>query len=73
MLRRNYLLKRVFEGKLEGKIETTGRRGRRRKQLLGDLKEKKEYWKSKEDVLDRTLCRTDCGRGYGPVVRLLNE
>jgi hypothetical protein len=29
----------VIEGKLEGRIEMTGRRGRRRKQLLDDLKE----------------------------------
>jgi hypothetical protein len=39
-LRRNCLLKHVIEGKLEGRIEMTGRRGRRRKQLLNDLKEK---------------------------------
>jgi hypothetical protein len=31
----------VIEGKLEGRIEMTGRRGRRRKQLLDDLKEKR--------------------------------
>jgi hypothetical protein len=36
---RNCLLKHVIEGKLEGRIEMTGRRGRRRKQLLDDLKE----------------------------------
>jgi hypothetical protein len=40
---RNCLLKLVIEGKLEGRIEMTGRRGRRRKQLLDDLKEKKGY------------------------------
>jgi hypothetical protein len=40
ILRRNCLLKHVIEGKLEGRIEMTGRRGRRRKQLLDDLKEK---------------------------------
>jgi hypothetical protein len=40
ILRRNCLLKHVIEGKLEGR---TGRRGRRRKQLLDDLKEKKRY------------------------------
>jgi hypothetical protein len=40
ILRRNCLLKYVTEGKLEGRIEMTGRRGRRRKQLLDDLKEK---------------------------------
>jgi hypothetical protein len=31
--------------------------------------ETKEYWKSKEEALDRTLWRTRFGRGYGPVVR----
>jgi hypothetical protein len=31
----------VIEGKLEGRIEMTGRRERRRKQLLDDLKGKK--------------------------------
>jgi hypothetical protein len=41
ILRRNCLLKHVIEGKLEGRIELTGRRGRRRKQLLDDLKEKR--------------------------------
>jgi len=39
----------------KGKIEVTGRRGRRRKQLLDDLKEKWRYWKLKEEELDRTL------------------
>jgi hypothetical protein len=41
VLRRNSLLKDVIEGKLEGRIEMTRRRGRRRKQLLHDLKEKR--------------------------------
>jgi hypothetical protein len=41
ILRRNCLLNHVIEGKLEGRIEMTGRRGRRRKQLLDDLKEKR--------------------------------
>jgi hypothetical protein len=31
ILRRNCLLKHVIEGKFEGSIEMTGRRGRRRK------------------------------------------
>jgi hypothetical protein len=43
ILRRNCLLKHVIDGKLEGRIEMTGRRGRRRKQLLYDLKEKRRY------------------------------
>ena len=36
----NFLLKHVIEGKIEGGIEVTERRGGRRKQLLNDLKEK---------------------------------
>jgi hypothetical protein len=67
ILHRNCLLKHVIEGKLEGRIEMTGRRGRRRKQLLDDLKEKRSYWKLKEEALDRTLWRSRFGRG--PVVR----
>jgi hypothetical protein len=51
----------------------TGRRGRRRKQLLDDLKVKKIYWKLKEEALDRTLWKTRFGRGYGPVVRETTE
>jgi hypothetical protein len=73
ILRRNCLLKHVIKGKLEGRIEMAGRRGRRRKQLLDDLNEKKRYWKLKEEALDRTLWRTRFGRGYGPVVRQTTE
>jgi hypothetical protein len=47
----------------------TGRGGGRRKQLLDYLKEKRGYWKVKEEVLDRTLWKTRFGKGYGPVVR----
>jgi hypothetical protein len=67
------LLKHVTEGKLEGRIEMTGSRGRKRKQLLDDLKEKRRYWKLKEEALDRNLWRTRFGRGYGPVVRQTAE
>jgi hypothetical protein len=73
ILHRNCLLKHMIEGKLEGRIEMTGRRGRRRKQLLDDLKEKKRYWKLKEEALDCTLWRTCFGRDYGPVVRQTTE
>jgi hypothetical protein len=38
ILRRNCLLKHVTEGKIGVWIEVAGRRGRRRKQLLDDLK-----------------------------------
>jgi hypothetical protein len=50
ILRRNCLLKHVIEGKLEGRIEMTGRPGKRRKQLLDDLKEKRGYWKLRESI-----------------------
>jgi hypothetical protein len=63
ILHRNCLLKHVIEGKFEGWIEMMGRRGRRRKQLLDDLKEDRRYWKLKEETLDRTLWRTHFGRG----------
>jgi hypothetical protein len=63
----------VIEGKLEGKIEIIGRRGRRRKQLLDDFKEKRRYWKLKEEAADRTMWRTRLGRGYGVVVRQTTE
>jgi hypothetical protein len=55
ILRRNCLLKNVNEGKFEGMIQMTGRRGRRRKKLLDDLNEKRRYRKSKEEALDRTV------------------
>jgi hypothetical protein len=63
----------VVEGKLEERIEMKERRGRKRKQLLDDLKEKRRYWKLKEEALTRTLRRTRFGRGYGPVVRQTAE
>jgi hypothetical protein len=65
---RDCLLKQVIEVKIEGKIVVTGRRRGRRKQLLVDLKEKRGYWKLKEEALDRTVWRTGFGRRCGPVV-----
>jgi hypothetical protein len=67
--RRDCLVKRVIDGKIDGRIEVTGRRGRKYKQLLDDLKEKRGYWKLKEEALHRCLWKTRFGRGYGPVVR----
>jgi len=55
ILHMNYFLKHVIEGKIEGSIEVTGKRGRRRKQLLHSLKKIRGYWKFKEEALDRTL------------------
>jgi hypothetical protein len=40
ILRRDCLLKQVIEGKIEGSIEVTGRRGRISKQLLDGLKKR---------------------------------
>jgi hypothetical protein len=47
----------------------TGRRGRRRKQILDNLNETEGYWKLKEEAPDRILCRTRFGIGSGTVVR----
>jgi hypothetical protein len=52
---------------MKGKIEVTGRRGRRRKQLLDDFKKNTGYCKLKYEVLDLTQQKTRFGRGYGPV------
>jgi hypothetical protein len=41
ILSRNGLLKHVIERKIEGRIEVTRRRGRRPRQVLNDLKEKR--------------------------------
>jgi len=47
----------------------TGRRGRRRRKLLDDLKERREYSHLKEEAPDCTMWRARFGRGFGPVVR----
>jgi len=73
ILRRNCLLRRVIEGKIQGGIEVTGRQGRRRRKLLDDLKERRGYSHLKEEALDRTMWRARFGRGFGPVVRQTNE
>jgi len=69
ILRKNCFLKKFIEGKKEGRIEVTRRRGRRRTQLLDDIKEKRGYGKMKSEALDHTLWRTCFGREYGPIVR----
>jgi len=55
ILRRNCLLQRVTEGKIQGGIKVTGRQGRRRRKLLDDLKERRGYSHLKEETLDRTM------------------
>jgi hypothetical protein len=69
ILRRNCLLQRVTEGKIEGEIEVTGRQGRRRRKLLDDLKEGRGYSHLKEEPLGRTVWGARSGRGFGTVVR----
>jgi hypothetical protein len=65
----NCLLQRVIEGKIKGGIEVIGRRERKRRKLLDDLKERKGYSHLKEEALDRTMWRARFGRGLEPVVR----
>ena len=69
ILRRNCFLQRVIEGKIKEGIEVTGRRGRKCRKLLDDLKERRGYSHLKEEALDRTMWRARFGRGFGPVVR----
>jgi hypothetical protein len=69
IVRRKCLLRQVIEGKIKGAIEMIGRRGRRRRKLLGDLKERRGYSHLKEEALDCAMWRAGFGRGFGPVVR----
>jgi len=69
ILRRNFLLRQVIEGKIQVGIEVTGRQGKRRRKLLDDLKERRGYCHLKGEALDRTMWRAGFGRGFGPVVR----
>jgi hypothetical protein len=69
ILRRNCLLQQVIDGKIEGGIKVTGRRGRRRRKLQDDLKERRGYSHLKEEALDRTMWTARFGRGFGPVLR----
>jgi hypothetical protein len=68
-LRRNCLLQQVIKAMIKGAIKVTGRRGRRRRKLLDDLKERRRYSHLKQEALDRTMWTARFGRGFGPVVR----
>jgi hypothetical protein len=57
ILHRNCLLQRVIKGKIQEGIEVTRRQGRRRRKLLGDLKERRGYSHLNEQALDRTMWR----------------
>jgi hypothetical protein len=69
ILGRNCLLQHVIKGKIKGGIEETGRRGRRRKNLLDGFKERRGYSHLKEKALDRAMWRARFGKGFGPVIR----
>jgi hypothetical protein len=68
ILSRNCLLKQVIERKIKGQIEVTRRRGRRRKKLLDDLWDRRDYSHLKEEALDRIKWRNHFGRGCAPVI-----
>ena len=55
------------------RIEVKGGRGKRDKQLLGDLKEMKRYFKLQQKAADRTVLGTRFCRGYGPVATEVAE
>jgi len=54
-------------------MEVTGGRGRRRRKLLDDLKERTGYCNLKEEAPDSTLWGAGFGKGFGPVVRRTAE
>jgi hypothetical protein len=71
ILRRNCLLQLFIERKIKGKgvIEVTGRRGRRRRKVLFDHKERKGYSHLNEEALDLTMWGVHFGGGFGSVVK----
>jgi hypothetical protein len=56
-LRKNCLLRQVIEEEIKGGIEVTWRRGRRRRKLPDDLKERMGYSYPKEEAVNRTRWR----------------
>ena len=73
ILRRKCLLKQVIEGNIKGAMEATRRRGRRRKKLLDDFKDRTGYSNLKEEDVDRTMWRNRFGGGFGTVFRQNTE
>ena len=56
----------------KGEMEVARRRGRRRKKLQDDLKDRRGY-SHLEEALYRTMCRNRFGRRFGLVVRQNTE
>ena len=54
-------------------MEVARRRGRRRKKLLDNHKDRRGYSRLKEEALDRTMWRNRFGEGFGPIVRQNTE
>jgi len=50
-----YLLGHIIKGKREGRIEVKERVAGRREPLLDDFKEKRRFWKLKDEELYHTL------------------
>ena len=69
ILRRNCLTRQVIEGKINGEMEVTRRRGRRRKKLL----EGRSYSHLKEEALNHTMWGDRFGGGIEPVIRQTAE
>ena len=51
---RNCILKHIIEGKIVGRVEVTGQRGKKHRQLLDGLKEERLCCKLTVEPLDRT-------------------
>jgi hypothetical protein len=68
-MNRKISFSQLYQGKIKGAIEVTGRRGRRCRKLLDDIKERRGYSHLKLEVLDRNIWRASFERGFGPAVR----
>jgi hypothetical protein len=67
------IYKHVIVGKIKGEMKVTRRRGRSRRKVLDDLKDRRGYCHLKEEALYRTMWRNRFGGGFGPVVRQNTE
>jgi hypothetical protein len=56
--RGNCFLKHVIDGMVDGRMEVTGRRGRRREQVLHEIKKNRGHLKLEKEAIDRTVWRT---------------
>ena len=64
MVRRDIILKHLTDGEVKGSTKISGRWGRRRDQLLDDLKEKVSYRELKKKAQDHTLRKTFFNRCF---------